>query len=210
MDCWQAGGVNVIVDINGQAVVHDPGARTVADLLRDVDGRVARQGEVVTAVRLDGVDEPDFRAPGVAARRLDDHREVSFDSDTPKGLARRTLGEAALALEDLLRATQTAADGFRADDIRPAKAMLEQVSQGLLGVVQIVALAQLALRGELDAAGSGEGSLATLSVNLDRIVGSLTDTQKDEDWVQVADILQYELAPALASWQSVLGAVAAA
>jgi len=199
----------VIVDINGREFVVDRDVTTVGSLVDRVETQIAPCGEVVTAVRLDGVEETDYRTPGVANRPLASLRAVSIESDTPDALARGCVGDAALALDDLIQATQQAADGFRGVDVSAARCTLGQISQNILGVVRIVATAHVALQGELDAVGRGDRSLAALALNLDRIVGALSRSQEDEDWIQVSDILQYELVPALASWQSTLSEVAA-
>ena len=44
----------------------------------------------------------------------------------------------------------------------------------------------------------------------DRIIRDLVDGQRNQDWLQVADILEYDLDPMLSGWRSVLTQVAAA
>lgn len=196
------------LDINGQAATLGNHARTLGDLIGYVDEHLAATGEVMTAVRLDGVDAVAFRDPIVCSQALSAFRTVQVETGSPQVLARRCLDDAALALTSLSQATRTAADGFRGADVGQARSILEQVSQGLIAVLQVVSTAGLALPGAFD--GPDAHSVASLSAELDRIVGDLVTAQQNEDWLQVADILDYDLDPALNGWRKVLSEVAAA
>ncbi|MDO8834151.1 MAG: hypothetical protein Q7V01_01070 [Vicinamibacterales bacterium] len=198
------------VEINGRETTVGNQLKTVGDLVAFVDETLAASGEVVTALRLDEVDEAAFRDPQVCRQRLSGFRAIQVESGSPQALARRCLGDAAQALGSLSQATHEAAGLFRGDDIAQAKAMLEQVSHGLMAVLRIVSAASLALRRELDGAGADGRSIASLSAELDRILQNLVASQQDEDWLQVADVLQYDLGPVLDGWGYVLTEVAAA
>lgn len=198
------------VEINGRKTTIGNHLKTVGDLVSFVDGMFAPRGEVVTALRLDEVDEAAFRDPQVCGQALSGFRVVRVESGSPQALARRCLGDAAEALGNLSQATHEAARLFRGDDVGPAKAMLEQVSHGLMAVLRIVSAASLALRRELDGVDADGRSIASLSTDLDRILRDLVASQQNEDWLQVADVLQYDLGPVLDGWECALTEVAAA
>lgn len=198
------------VEINGRETIVGNHMKTVGDLVTFVDGALAAHGEVVTVLRLDEVDETAFRDPDVCSQDLSAFRTVRVESGSPQALARRCLGDAAQALGSLSRASHEAADLFRGYDVTPARAMLEQVSQGLMAVLRIVSAASLALRRELDGVGADGKSIASLSADLDRILQDLVASQHNEDWLQIADILQYDLSPVLDGWECALTEVAAA
>jgi hypothetical protein len=186
------------------------GLNTWGDLIAFVDANLAPTGHVVTDVRLNGVDEPAFRDPGLGARPLACFTDIAIETGPPAVLARRCLVDAADALTDLRQATRDAADGFRSDAVDEARRGLEEVSQGLLVVVRIVAAAGLALRSEIEATDSTGRSISSLSVELDSVIRDLVEGQQNEDWLQVADILEHDLDPMLKGWHSVLTHVAAA
>jgi hypothetical protein len=186
------------------------GLKTWGDLIASVDSNLAPTGHVVTDVRLNGVDEPAFRDPGLGTRPLTCFSDISIETGAPSVLARRCLADAAAALTDLQQAARTAADGFRCDSVDDAQRGLEEISQGLLVVVRIVAAAGLALRGEIESADEKGRSISSLSAELDSVIRDLVEGQQDGDWLRVADILEYDLDPMLTVWHSVLNHVAAA
>ena len=72
-----------VVVINGeQAGVHDP-ARTWGELLERLDARLAASDEVMTAVRLNGVDEPSFRSAEALVTPLDTDASVFVQTARP-------------------------------------------------------------------------------------------------------------------------------
>ena len=196
--------------INGQATMPGNQSKTWGDVVASLDQQLTTSGDVVTAVRLDGVEEPAFRDPAVCAQPLASFRRIDIETGAPQVLARRCLGDAALALANLGPATRAAADGFRGDDVAQACRALDQISQGLMAVLRIVAAAGLALRRELDVVDDQGRSVGSLTSELDRIIRDLVDGQRNQDWLQVADILEYDLDPMLSGWRSVLTQVAAA
>jgi hypothetical protein len=183
---------------------------TWGDLLSSVDADLEAAGDIVTAVRLDGVDEPAFRDPALCLRPVSSFAAIEVETGSPALLARACLGDAALALADLSQAARDAATGFRCADIADARGTLEQLSIGLLAVLQIVSAASLALRREMEAATADGRSISSLSADLDRIIQELIAGQNEGDWLQVADILEYDLNPTLDSWQTALSEAAAA
>lgn len=195
---------------NGIVTPFRDSLRTWGELVEVVDQRLSATQHVVTAVRIGGVDEPAFRDPAVCARPLADIDSIEVETGEPRALARQCLQEAAAAMAGLSQATRDAADGFRYDRVAPARHGLEQVCQGLLAVLQIVAATGLALRRELDVVDASGRSISTLSVDLDRVIRDLTEGQQNEDWLLVADILEYDLDPMLTGWHSVLTHVVAA
>lgn len=196
------------LDINGRTVTLGNHARTLGDLIECVDERLADTGDVMTAVRLDGVDEVAFRDPIVCGQALSAFSTIQVETASPQVLARQCLEDAALALASLSQATRAAADGFRGADVGQARTTLEQISQGLMAVLHIVSAAGPALPGAFD--GPDSRFVDSLSTELDRIVGDLVAAQQNEDWIQVADVLEYDLGPALNGWRNVLTDVAAA
>jgi len=196
--------------INGIATPIRSTLQNWGDLIAFLDNQLAATLDVVTDVRLDGVDEPAFRDPGRCAQPVSDFSLVEVETGEPQTLARRCLGEAATAVDELRRETRATADRFRLADVSEAQKGLQHVSESLVTVLRIVAAAGLALRRQLDSADGDGRSLGALSKELETVVGVLLEAQENEDWVQVADILEYDLNPILGGWHSALTQVATA
>lgn len=193
--------------INGVETVLDNSLQTWGDLVAFLDDRLSAERHVMTAVRLDGVDEPAFRDPAVCAGALTALSVVEVETGEPGDLARRCLGDAAAAVSALGVATRATADQFRCWEVDSARGSLEQVSLGLVTVLRIVAAAGLALRRELEVVDTQGRSVHSLSADLDAVVRRLLDAQQQEDWLLVADVLEFELLPALAGWQFLLSRI---
>ncbi len=191
--------------VNGCRTSVEETLRTWGDLVGFLDRQLADTGQVVTAVRLDGVEEPAFRDPGLCAAALSELRSVEVESGSPQDLARRCLVDASDALQTLGRAATEAADSFRFGRIDEGRQALEQIGQGLITVLRIIAAAGLALRPELDAAAHDGQTLASLTVCLDRAVSDLVAGQQNQDWVAVADVLEFDLEPATTALRGILG-----
>jgi hypothetical protein len=198
----------VTVSVNGAEAPIENGLQTWGDLVDSLDARLVRSRHVVTMVRLDGVEEPAFRDPGLCASRLAAYRRIEIETGEPQVLARRSLGEAASALAELGSATRGAASRFRLGDIVAAEEDLEQVSQSLLMVLRIVAAASLALRREMESPDRHGLSIGALTTELGGLLGRLVQAQRDDDWQQIADVLDDELAPVMSQWQRTLAGLA--
>lgn len=196
--------------INGVAAPVENALHCWGDLVTDLDRRLAASQSMVTAVRLDGVEEPAFRDPEVCSRRLTDIECIDVETGEPEALARQCLTDAVAGLAGLRVMAREAADHFRSDQIAQGRKGLEHVSQGLVTVLQIVAAAGLALRRELERADAGGRTVRTLSSEMDQAIRELVTGQQNEDWILVADVLEHDLDPMLNGWQSVLTQVAAA
>lgn len=196
--------------INGAVTPLESAHSCWGDLVASLDRDLAASNSVLTAVRIDGVDEPAFREPEVCARPLRSIGEIAIETGQPEALARQCLGDAVDGLVGLRAVTDRAARSFQAGDVAAGQSDLEQLSQGLVTILQIVAAAGIALRGELDRVDEAGRSVATLSQSMDRVITQLVAEQQNQDWVQIADLLLFELDPLLSGWQDFLATTAAA
>lgn len=198
------------VSVNGAETPVENGLHTWGDLVASLDASLVRNRHVVTSVRIDGVEEPAFREPSLSATRLSAFTRIDIETGEPQVLARRSLGDAALALEELGAAARDVADRFRGEDIDLARLGLEQVSQNLLLVLRVVAAAGLALRRELESPGQHGLSMSALTSELDGFIRQLVEAQHAGDWLRVADVLEYDVSPVLARWRRGLADIASA
>jgi hypothetical protein len=198
----------VIVD--GLPRVLGPPTETWGDLLDLLDQELLTTGRIVTAARFDGVDVPAFREPAETARRIRDFAEVAVEAGTPAMLLERCLGEASEALDGLCQAALTVADAFRRPDVAAANAGLVDLAEGLQVLLSIIGAAGLALRVDLQQF-SAEGLPVTARLGeLTEYLEQAVSAQQAEDWVTVADILQYDIEASLRRWRGVLDELCAA
>lgn len=174
--------------------------KTLGDLLAAADERCAGQRRIVTAVRLDGDDEPAFREPHVVSRAVTTCRSVEITSGTAAALAQECLSEAGIALAELSAASVDVACRLRAGDIRGANRDLSTITQGIGTAVAITGAASLGLGLDLGARETSHGSLSHLSDRAAKHLEAVIAAQVAGTWDAVADALEHGLAPDLRVW----------
>lgn len=183
---------------------------TWGELLAILDRREAIQQRLVTAVRLDGVGEPDFRGPALAGRGLATIRRVDVDTTPRAARLADCCEDAAQAAATIAVGVTELASRLRLQAVADGRARLLRLAVDLRGFLT-------PLRGVIEACGSGLDWLEVDGLDVDDQtaqlgdwLGSLLAAQEDGDWITVADILEYDLGPALQGWACRLRNLAAA
>lgn len=193
--------------LNRATYISDPPAQTWGELLGRVDRDLEGSGRIVTAVRLDDVEEPAFRDPELAVRELSTISQIDIQTGTPDELLRSCLEEAITGADALAEATTRIGDAFRRGDLEGANQDLAELARGIATLVTIVGAAGLAMRVQSIEVGEPDGEIPDAIAELDRFLQDLIAAQRDQDWITVADILQYDVEPSLRRWRSMLAAL---
>jgi len=77
--------------LNAKPFLHPTSLETWGNWLQALDASASRTGQIVTAVRFDGVEEPAFRAAQAQARRLAAFESVEVETAPPRALVARTV-----------------------------------------------------------------------------------------------------------------------
>jgi hypothetical protein len=173
------------------------------ELLTGLEKSANERGEVVTAVRFDGVDEPTFGEPAAFDRALDDVQLIELETATPSDLLDDALAQGALASEALAAAAGQIGTAFRGADITGANLRMAEFGNGIRSIVWILTTAAAARHLSLDLMVSNGRSLSDQLVELTDQLASIVEAQQAEDWLTVADILEYDFKPSLLAWQLV-------
>lgn len=171
------------------------------DLLQRLDGDANQRGEVVTAVRFDGVDEPTFRDPRQIAREVHELELIELETATPAGLLDEALMQAALAAGALAAAAGQIGWALRRGERSVANTQLTQLGEGIRSLTWLVGTTAT-VRGVNFNQMLCDGSvMSVLLADLARQLSSIVEAQQAQDFLTVADLLEYDLQPALYSWQ---------
>jgi hypothetical protein len=193
--------------VNEQPKSLHSGLKTWGDVLSQLEPELAEIRHSVTAVRFDGVDQPSFAAPELAEMSLRDLDRIEVETSDRQRLLRSTLGSAGASLPQLTAATCRTATAFRGDDLADAHRQLA----GLVDCVRtltLLTIASAAASGttlECLSCGSHSGAyfLGRVAIALDVV----SQAQDGQDWPDLADALENELAPALLHWGVVFEAM---
>jgi len=183
-----------------------PALRTWQDLLSHLESQSLSRDEVITSVQFDGDDISNFRDEEALTTDLSPIEEVRVRAMARDELMRETIVEAEAYLRNLEAAAVNVAEMFRCQQLNQANKGLQEL---LSGIKLYVAL----LRG-MDLSVSGlAGTCEPIDKVLDPMAATLQEqinAQGRQDWMLVADILEYELAAQLTAFEEVLNGFKAA
>lgn len=182
---------------------------TWGDLLAWADRFSAERGLVVTAVRLDGVGEPSFRCSRLSDRTLEGVAVVEIDAATPASVAAESLKEALAGVAGLRSHALDVARRFRGSKLAFAHTGLAELTQGLGTLVTLVDAFSGAMGRAIDRVTLDGRPAFSLIDDLGQPLVELTEAQHQQDWVTVADILEFDLEPAISHVAPLFTALAA-
>jgi hypothetical protein len=193
--------------LNGTTFADIDQARNWGPLLTAIDAHVAPSGEIVAAVRFDGVDEPGFREDAVLIRPLGHELIVEVETLSPRELLDRVLDEGRSSLPQLEHSARELAQGFRGVRVEAASLGLAQLAESLMNLLSLVVAAAEASGVSLDTLQTADGPVAPVLTSLDAALAPLLDANGARDWITVADLLEYDVAPILRRFDGVLDAL---
>lgn len=188
--------------IDHRTVEFDQSVQTWADLLQEIDDTLERQGRLVTEVQFDGVGEPTFREPDVLLRRLESVSRIEAWTATPHDLLRDCLLDAAGSVAGLSDEAVLLAERFRNPIEADTHHRLSQLASDLGQFVRLVDTLRGALQSASVQCDDPEVTTRATLDKLDGLVDVLLVAHRTTDFLTVADILEYELAPMLRGWQT--------
>ena len=190
--------------LNGTAFVPGTPSPSWGPLLAAVDRHVAPTGEIVAAVRFDGVDEPGFRDAAVLDLVLGTEVIVEIDTLQPQALLGEVLDEASRSLPAVAASACELASVLRGTEVAAAARGLGQLAESIGNLVQLVVAAAAARGRSLETLETREGPAMPLLRALDAPLLPLLEAQRAGDWITVADILEYDVAPLMPRFDAVL------
>lgn len=192
------------VFVNQTRKALDPPPQTWGDLLGILDEDATRSGLLLTGARIDGVDVPAFRDPGMTVHRLATVGRVDIETATPAAFVRQCLADSIVSLRQMADVALNLSTIYRGIDVAPGHPGLAALALELGGLPNLVATLQGPLQLDLSAA-AVYGMTASQHVEaLGGVLDSLVAAQESEDWLTVADVLEYDLEPGIRGWEILL------
>lgn len=186
----------------------DPSPATWGELLDTLDAKAIHEGVVLSAARFDGVEEPAFREPAVIRRALSGIGRVDVETAVPAAFLRECLLDVIQPLGQTADAARALADLYRRQDVSSGHAGLTQLAADLRSLTMLIGMLSGPVGVDL-ATAAGDGVTAAQQIeDLAKALDALVSAQASEDWITVADILEYDLEPAVRRWATILAHVA--
>ncbi len=196
--------MNVLLD---DVAVDAFAGESLADAVAAGRAEAERRGRVLVEVQVDGeaVSESVLADPsGVSAAGS----EIRLHSVDPVALVRDSLGEASDALGGSMAAHTSVAHQLQQDDLAAAMNGLGEVMHAWGALQRTITHGSGLLGRDLDElAGPEAGLTAQIDGLIDRL-RALKGAIESQDWSEVADVLEYDLAPQVEPWRATLRTMA--
>ena len=170
-------------------------------LLEQVDRDADRRGEVVTAVRFDDVEQPAFREEALASCPLTELEAIEIETTARRALIDDALAQGIISCHALATAARDARALFRAGDVAAASRALVEFGEGIRSLVVLVGAVAAACATAFDSIETKGRSVSDEVNDLIRQLEDVVAAQQADDWLTVADILEFEFESALAGWR---------
>ena len=177
------------------------------------------EGETVSAI-LDAMVQ---QTPGSYIRRiwLDDQEFPSDDREALqkkpsdidslevelanlKDLVATNLANALDYLKKLIPGFEQAADLFRAGNEQESNKYYLQILDGIDWFSQVVSVIMSPDEGETELPDTDDESLEVRQKKLTDLMSQMLEANENQDWVLLADILEYEMVPFYKDWEKIL------
>ncbi len=183
------------------------GSETLESAVKRLQRDACRKDHVVVAVRCDGLHLTGEELSQAMERPIDDVRCLEVATTTPAALVRAAAEEAAQMLETVdeqrRRSAECFSQGKTADGITALTACLgvwQQVHDAATKSIHMLDLDPAEVRV------SGEPLEKALALPMDRLQ-TVRDALKAQDFVLLADVLEYEFDEVVRQWQALLEAI---
>jgi hypothetical protein len=126
---------------------------------------------------------------------------------SPVALLAGALDEASRSLPALAESACGLADALRGAQVDDATRGLGQLAESLSNLIQLVAASATARGITLDALATAEGPALPILRALDGHITPILEAQRAGDWITVADILEFDIAPLIPRFEAVVDAL---
>jgi hypothetical protein len=121
-----------------------------------------------------------------------------------KDLVATNLVNALDYLKKLIPGFEQASDLFRAGNEQEANKYYLQILDGIDWFSQVVSIIMNPDEGKLELPDADDESLQVRQKKLTDLMNQMLEANKNQDWVLLADILEYEMVPFYKDWENIL------
>ncbi len=170
----------------------------VREILSKVEEDLRKGGKVISRIEIDGRPLGDRRIEEIDSSKV---KEISFFSKSVSELVLESLRDLQIYLPKLASGLKDIASLFRIGEFKRALALLPKAVEGIGWLIKVLEYTAILLGvewetlGDLDFRGERDKVIAKM--------GDLSKALEDRDFVRLSDLLAYEIAPAIDSWEAV-------
>lgn len=194
-----------VVTLNGKVLeVEFDGMSSFSDIIESVAKAHLGDDEMILEIAINGEPLNGSSISSVGAKPISEIKAVSLitKSDAGEHVA-ELLSRIGEYLNQLAPGLQEVSNMLRTGGVEKANAMLVDALDGLTSFLELLDISKKIMEeGASDKIVNADGeSLNSVEIRFTKILKDIMDGQEAEDWVTVADLLEYELSPVIEEWR---------
>lgn len=179
-------------------------ARNLEEVIIKLMADKIQANNVITAVRLNGEFYSEKVPHDASKVPIRDIRTLEIETMSLEEVAWHFLIQSARQLDLLKENAKQVSELFRVADQSEANEQYAAFLESLRLFIQMLNEVQAILNLDFAPIAYKDGTIETKVEALLNLIDRMHKVQEEEDWVMLADLLEYELVPLLEEWKSIL------
>lgn len=197
------------IKINNESkVVNVKDCRTLKEVLELILEEAAPADSVLSHVVLNGLELTEEQQCHPEFVPVEDIRALEVFVTTAREISIESIKITSAQLLEVVVETKKTAEFFRYNDEAEANRRLVLLIEIFEKFVSLLDLLKRALDLDFDAITTEDKSLADLHLGMTSTLNNILRAQQNRDWISVADLLEFELAPILITWSRIIPTLA--
>ena len=188
--------------VNGKEETVSHMGETLGDLLLHIEKEGVPQGNVVRAIKIDGQESsPD--SPEAQKTPLSEIATLEVEISTLSDIINKNIENADAYLIRLIPGIEKSVELFRMGNEQEANKFFINIIDGIDWLSQVLDIILTAKAIPPDTVFDGKSIQDRLDSLMD-LTQQMVDANKNQDWVLLADLLEYEILPYYQEWSNLL------
>jgi len=172
----------------------------IGSAVNTISSKLKKENRVLCQIKIDNVTIPEAKENEIFSFPLGSIKQMDLKAETVENLVLNSLESLNLLLPELIKAINKTADLHREGDERAAKNLFFTTLEAMEIVPAILTNIRATMNLEFEHIKHGDSNLKGLEEGMLSAISLIYEAQKNEDYVTLADVLEYELSPNLSSW----------
>ena len=188
--------------VNGKEETVSHMGETLGDLLLHIEKDGVPQGNVVRSIKIDGQESsPD--SPEAQKTPLSEIATLEVEISTLSDIINKNIENADAYLIRLIPGIEKSVELFRMGNEQEANKFFINIIDGIDWLSQVLDMILTAKAISPDTVFDGK-SIQDRQASLVDLTQQMVDANKNQDWVLLADLLEYEILPYYQEWSNIL------
>ena len=188
--------------VNGKEETVSHMGETLGDLLLHIEKEGVPQGNVVRSIKIDGQESsPD--SPEAQKTPLSEIATLEVEISTLSDIINKNIENADAYLIRLIPGIEKSVELFRMGNEQEANKFFINIIDGIDWLSQVLDMILTAKAISPDTVFDGK-SIQDRRASLMGLTQQMVDANKNQDWVLLADLLEYEILPYYQEWSNLL------